>query len=119
MKVIHLKEVEGKENSGALFTAPVTMKAIEALKDNSPSVVYVSFPKGVRNKLHSHNNDQILIVTEGTGWLANESGKEPITVGDVAVIPAGEKHWHGATDDSAMTHIALSAGNTSVDIFEK
>lgn len=118
MKVIHLDDLEGAENSAALFTAPVTMKAIKAPKDNSPSVVYVSFPKGVRNKLHSHNNDQILIVTDGEGFLANESDKQKIAVGDVAVIPAGEKHWHGATDDSPMTHIALSAGNTSIEQFE-
>jgi quercetin dioxygenase-like cupin family protein len=60
-----------------------------------------------------------LIVTEGKGILATESERKEITVGDVAVIPAGEKHWHGATDDSAMTHIAISAANTSLEQFEQ
>jgi quercetin dioxygenase-like cupin family protein len=88
MKVYHLDDLEGQENSGALFTAPVSMKTVQSPKENSPSIVYVSFPKGVRNKLHTHTNDQILIVTEGKGILATESERKEITVGDVAVIPA-------------------------------
>src|SRR4051812_34325254 len=119
MQVIHLKDTEGKVNDASLFTAPVKMKAIKAPKENSPGIVYVSFPRGVRNKLHTHNNDQILIVTEGKGILANESEQHEITIGDAAVIPAGEKHWHGATDSSAMTHIAISAGNTSIEQIEQ
>jgi 4-carboxymuconolactone decarboxylase len=119
MRVIHLKDVEAKVNDAALFTAPVTMKTIESDKDNSPGIAYVSFPKGVRNKLHTHTNDQILIVTEGRGIIANESEQQEITLGDVVVIPAGEKHWHGATEDSAMTHIAISAAGTSINQIEQ
>jgi quercetin dioxygenase-like cupin family protein len=119
MKVIHLKNVEARVNDAALFTAPVTMKTIEAEKDNSLSIAYVSFPVGVRNKLHTHTNDQILIITEGNGIIANESEQQEITVGDVVVIPAGEKHWHGATENSAMTHIAISAAGTSIDQVEQ
>jgi 4-carboxymuconolactone decarboxylase len=119
MRVIHLKDVEAKVNDAALFTAPVTMKAIEANKDNSPSIAYVSFPQGVRNKLHTHTNDQILIVTEGRGIIADESEQQEITLGDVVVIPAGEKHWHGATENSAMIHITISAAGTALDQIEQ
>jgi quercetin dioxygenase-like cupin family protein len=119
MKVIHLNEVEGQENNSSLFTAPVSLKPIESEKENSPTIAYVSFPKGVRNKLHTHNNDQILVVTEGKGIVATESEQQEIAVGDVAVIPAGEKHWHGATDDSAMTHISIMAANSSLEQIEQ
>ncbi len=119
MKVIHLEDLPANENAGSLFTAPVSMKPIPAEKENSPSIVYVSFPKGVRNKLHTHTNDQILIVTEGKGLIATESDRQEIIPGDVVVIPASEKHWHGATDDSGMTHIAISAANTSINQVEQ
>jgi 4-carboxymuconolactone decarboxylase len=98
---------------------PYLLKPIESYKENSPSIAYVSFPKGVRNKLHTHNNDQVLVVTEGKGIIATEFEKQEITVGDVAVIPAGEKHWHGAIDDSSMTHISITAPQTSIDQIEE
>jgi quercetin dioxygenase-like cupin family protein len=118
MEVIHLNKIEAQENSTSLFTSPVSTKVVEAFKENSPTITYVSFPKGVRNKLHIHNNDQILVVTEGKGIVATESEQKEITVGDIAVIPAGEKHWHGAIEDSAMTHISITAPNTSIDQVE-
>jgi quercetin dioxygenase-like cupin family protein len=50
-----------------------------------------------------------LIVTSGCGWVQVESGlKEEIRPGDVIWFPAGEKHWHGATATSPMTHIAIA-----------
>jgi quercetin dioxygenase-like cupin family protein len=119
MKVLHLKDIEEKENSASLFTAPVTLQAIQAPKENSPGIAYVHFPDGVRNKLHTHNNDQILIVTEGSGKVATEQEEKDIAVGDLVIIPAGEKHWHGAVPGSPMTHIAISAAETSIEQVEK
>jgi quercetin dioxygenase-like cupin family protein len=119
MKVIHLSDEKKIENAGSLFTAPVTQQFIPTNKESSPTVVYVHFPKGVRNKLHTHDNEQILVVTEGTGIVATESEEQNIIVGDVVVIPAGEKHWHGATKDSEMTHIAISAARTSLTQIEE
>jgi quercetin dioxygenase-like cupin family protein len=49
-----------------------------------------------------------LIVTSGRGWVQNEGGpKEEICVGDVVLCPPREKHWHGATPSTAMTHLAI------------
>ena len=56
----------------------------------------VNFGKDVRNKFHAHDTDQILIVTAGRGYVATEKEKQEVSVGDVIVFPAGEKHWHGA-----------------------
>ncbi len=71
----------------------------------------VNFAPGARNKFHIHTSDQILYVTTGRGIIATETVQSEVTEGDTVFIPAGEKHWHGATPSSDFSHIAL----TSVD----
>ncbi|WP_338434030.1 cupin domain-containing protein [Ligilactobacillus saerimneri] len=74
----------------------------------------VSFEPACRNNWHIHHNGyQILIVTAGQGWY-QEAGK-PVRLlqsGDVVVIKAGVKHWHGATQNSWFTHLAVTKGNS-------
>ena len=65
----------------------------------------VCFGKGIRNKFHAHDAEQVLIVTEGRGIVATEDKESVVAVGDVVLIPAGEKHWHGATEDTEFSHI--------------
>jgi len=69
----------------------------------------VTFAPGARTVWHTHPAGQMLIVTAGQGWV-QEDGKERrvINPGDVVWIPAGVKHWHGATATSPMAHIALT-----------
>ena len=67
----------------------------------------VEFAAGARNKLHTHTSDQILYVTKGRGLVGTESETYEVEEGDTAFIPAGEKHWHGAAEDSDFAHIAL------------
>jgi quercetin dioxygenase-like cupin family protein len=56
----------------------------------------------------THPLGQTLIVTAGCGWVQREGGpNEEIHPGDVVWFPPGEKHWHGATPTTAMTHIAI------------
>jgi len=69
----------------------------------------VTFEPGARTAWHTHPLGQTLIVTFGTGWTQREGGSvEEIRPGDVIWIPAGEKHWHGATPTTAMSHIAIA-----------
>ncbi|MDQ0512203.1 (R)-mandelonitrile lyase [Ancylobacter amanitiformis] len=69
----------------------------------------VTFQPGARTAWHTHPLGQTLIVTAGHGWAQREGGpREEITVGDVIWFAPGERHWHGATTDSAMTHVAIS-----------
>jgi quercetin dioxygenase-like cupin family protein len=57
---------------------------------------------------HSHPAGQTLIVTSGTGWVQEWGGqKQAIQPGDVVWTPPGVKHWHGATANEGMTHIAM------------
>ncbi len=68
----------------------------------------VTFEPGARTAWHTHPLGQTLIVTAGCGWAQREGGPvQEIRPGDVVWFPPGEKHWHGATATTAMTHIAL------------
>jgi quercetin dioxygenase-like cupin family protein len=68
----------------------------------------VTFEPGARTAWHTHPLGQTLIVTAGRGWAQREGAPvEEIRPGDVVWIPPGEKHWHGATATTGMTHIAI------------
>lgn len=72
------------------------------------SVGRVTFEPGARTAWHTHPFGQTLIVTEGVGRIQRWGGPvEEIRPGDVVSIPPGTKHWHGASKDSAMTHLAI------------
>ena len=68
----------------------------------------VTFEPGARTNWHTHPLGQTLIVTAGQGWAQVWGGpREDIRPGDVVWFAPGEKHWHGATATTAVTHIAL------------
>jgi quercetin dioxygenase-like cupin family protein len=68
----------------------------------------VTFEPGARTAWHTHPLGQHLIVIAGCGWAQRWGGpREEIRPGDVVWFPPGEKHWHGATATTAMTHIAV------------
>jgi quercetin dioxygenase-like cupin family protein len=68
----------------------------------------VTFEPSARTAWHTHPLGQTLIVTAGCGWAQCEGGPvEEIHPGDVVWFSPGEKHWHGATPHTAMTHIAV------------
>ena len=68
----------------------------------------VTFEPGARSAWHTHPLGQILIVTSGSGWVQSEGQpKVDLRPGDVVWCPPNERHWHGATPTTAMTHIAI------------
>jgi quercetin dioxygenase-like cupin family protein len=82
----------------------------------------VTFEPAARTAWHTHPLGQTLIVTAGLGWAQREGGPvEEIRPGDVVWFPPGEKHWHGATPTTAMTHIAIqeALNGNAVDWLEK
>jgi quercetin dioxygenase-like cupin family protein len=82
----------------------------------------VTFAPGARTAWHTHPLGQTLIVTDGRGLAQREGGSiEEIRPGDVVWFPPGEKHWHGATPTTAMTHIAIQEAldGKTVDWLEK
>ena len=69
---------------------------------------HVTFEPGARTAWHTHPLGQTLLITSGAGWAQREGGPvEEIYPGDVVWFPPNEKHWHGATPTTAMTHIAI------------
>jgi len=68
----------------------------------------VTFEPGARTAWHTHPLGQTLIVTAGAGWVQLEGGLiQNIHPGDVVWFAPNEKHWHGATSTTALTHIAI------------
>ncbi|WP_121634554.1 cupin domain-containing protein [Tropicibacter alexandrii] len=91
------------------FTGTVRMDSL--FKADAPgraAGAHVTFEPGARTAWHTHPAGQTLIVTFGRGRVQRQGGPvEEITQGDVVWFPAGEKHWHGAAPDTAMSHIAI------------
>jgi quercetin dioxygenase-like cupin family protein len=83
---------------------------------------HVTFEPGARTAWHTHPLGQTLVVTSGRGWVQVWGGRvEEIHPGDVIWFPPDEKHWHGATPTTAMTHIAIQErlDGKAVDWMEK
>lgn len=73
------------------------------------SGVTVTFEPGARTHWHTHPLGQTLIIVSGHGRAQREGGPvEDLRPGDIVWFPPGEKHWHGAAADCAMTHIAIA-----------
>lgn len=69
----------------------------------------VTFDPGARTAWHTHPLGQTLLVVSGLGWVQREDGPvEEIRPGDIVWFAPGERHWHGATADTAMTHVAIA-----------
>jgi quercetin dioxygenase-like cupin family protein len=82
----------------------------------------VTFEPGARTAWHTHPLGQTLIITAGTGWVQRDGGPiEEVHPGDVVWFPPHEKHWHGATPTTGMTHTAIQekANGKYVDWMEK
>lgn len=119
MKVTKVAQVAREPQVSPLFTGSVTMQSIVGTELSKKfRITQVNFGRGVRNKFHSHTIEQILIVTEGKGIVATE--KEEITVvpGDVIFIPAGEKHWHGATKGATFSHLYVMSPDSKTTQLE-
>lgn len=104
--------------SGSVRVEPV-FQVGDPMRLNAGSV---TFEPGARTAWHTHPLGQTLIITAGLGWVQTEGGQiEEVRPGDVVWFPPGEKHWHGATPATAMTHIAVqeSLNGKNVDWMEK
>jgi quercetin dioxygenase-like cupin family protein len=92
------------------FTGAVRIDS--RFQGTSPASVgggHVTFEPGARTAWHTHPLGQTLIVTSGYGWVQIAGGpKEEIRPGDIVWFAPGEKHWHGATATTAMSHIAIA-----------
>jgi quercetin dioxygenase-like cupin family protein len=119
MKKVTMSSVEKTKApmTGGLMTGTQVWRQAILNPDDSTNFNFaiVAFDAGSRNKFHKHSGDQILIVTEGTGIVANDTDSLTVTEGDVIVIPAGENHWHGAPDATSMAHITVTVKGSETE----
>ena len=118
MRVVRIDDVDKEASAGPLFTGSDVTRQTLLPDSKEYNFNVVNFGKGVRNKFHAHDHEQILIVTAGEGIIATEKEEKIIKVGDIVLIPAGEKHWHGATEDSEFAHIYVSRLGTKLTQLE-
>jgi quercetin dioxygenase-like cupin family protein len=110
MKILRNGSQKSIAGPSAWFTGNVRIDPL-LLSAESPAkstCAYVTFEPGARTAWHTHPLGQTLIITAGHGRVQRENGEiEEVHPGDVVWFPAGEKHWHGASPDTAMTHVAI------------
>jgi len=77
----------------------------------------VTFEPGARTRWHQHPVGQLLVITAGRGRVASWGGPvQDVSVGDTVWIEAGEKHWHGASRDTAMSHLAVTEAENGIAV---
>ena len=110
MKITRSGSQPSQPGPANYFTGKVRIDA--PFKGSEPARVggaTVTFEPGARTAWHTHPLGQTLIVIQGRGWLQEVGGEiQEMNQGDIVWIPEGVKHWHGATPDTAMTHIAIA-----------
>jgi quercetin dioxygenase-like cupin family protein len=118
MQIANIGKIAKEPFSSPLFTGSDVSRQTLATESQEYNCNVVNFGRGVRNKFHSHDHEQILIITSGKGIVATDTEEKVVTVGDVVIIPAGEKHWHGATEDSEFSHIFVTRIGTQLTQLE-
>ena len=109
MKVIKISDVEAQEATTNVLSGKVTSQSIVSEGKDGLSIGVVNFSKGTVRDFGAHTFDQVLYVTEGSGIIATETEEVTVTPGTFVFIPAGEKHRHGTTKDSAFSHITIKS----------
>ncbi len=119
MKIVKMNKIPKESYIHPIFTGPDVTRQTLLPESKEFNVTIVNFGKGVRNKLHTHDSDQILIITAGKGIVATEKEEKVVAVGDIVLFRAGEKHWHGATEDSTFSHIYVTRAGSETKIVGK
>ncbi len=94
----------GKVNVKTLIDKPLGAKEIKS--------AIVTFAPDARIKMHVHDHEQVLYIMSGKGIVANEQEEHVAIPGMIFFIPAGEKHWHGATKESSFSHLYIYNSKT-------
>jgi quercetin dioxygenase-like cupin family protein len=109
MEIRRVRSQSSTKGTADWFTGTVRIDPLfEAPEPARVRVASVTFEPGARTAWHTHPLGQMLIVTSGLGWTQRQGGAvEEIRQGDVVWFAPNEKHWHGATPTTAMTHTAI------------
>jgi quercetin dioxygenase-like cupin family protein len=117
VRVVRVTKAGRKRSDFPIFVGEVDYQSVIGEESHDLSLSEVTFKRGAVNKPHVHSTDQILVVTDGEGFVATDDEDRDMSIGDVAFIPANTKHWHGARPGKDMTHWSI-LGNGKTTIVE-
>lgn len=115
MKAIKVSEAPSEDTGGGVFVGGnVNVKTLIDKRTGADEIksAIVTFSPGARTKMHVHDHEQILYIVSGKGIVANEQEEHAAIPGMIFFIPAGEKHWHGATHESSFSHLYVYNSKT-------
>jgi quercetin dioxygenase-like cupin family protein len=96
------------------FSGPVFVQSLnDASETKDLEILAVFFEAGARTKPHTHTTDQLLYFLEGEGAVGTQTERRRYRRGGMAIIPANEWHWHGATPTSGTCHLSIRPGGPS------
>lgn len=110
MEIVKNKNLDSIKGPEEWFTGNVRIDPLFNQKKNitKAAAATVTFEPGSRTAWHTHPAGQTLIITSGLGWVQKEGEPiETVQPGDVVWFAPNEKHWHGASANKAMSHIAI------------
>ena len=106
MNLHHVSPEAAVSGGSEYFIGEVRVQPIVGAAEGI-DIVVVRFSAGARTYLHAHHVPQVLHCIEGRGVLATETQRNVVGPGDIVHVPAGEMHWHGATEGSAFVHLSI------------
>jgi quercetin dioxygenase-like cupin family protein len=115
MKAIKLNEAPSEVTDGGIFeggSVNVKMLIDKPLGAEEIKSAIVTFSAGARTKVHVHDHEQVIYIISGKGIVANEHEEHIAVPGMIFFIPAGEKHWHGATQEGPFSHLYVYNSKT-------
>jgi quercetin dioxygenase-like cupin family protein len=114
MQVVKVNRRQAELPDRPHFSGTVHMQhLVRSEQDGKPELLAVFFDPGARTIPHVHSTDQVLHILEGEGIVATEHETRVVNPGDIAIIPAGTWHWHGATRSAAMCHLSIKVSGPS------
>ncbi|MDQ1280394.1 MAG: hypothetical protein QG670_1657 [Thermoproteota archaeon] len=114
MKIIEKKAFQVEKRTSGMFTGTIDMISLinKDMGSKDLQIINVIFPPGVKSNFHFHDHDQVLYALEGNGFFTTDNEERKVTKGDIVLIPGGEKHSHGATEDSAFSMLNILVADT-------
>jgi quercetin dioxygenase-like cupin family protein len=109
MRVVRASE--GTTNRGTTFTGETWQtRLLPEQEPDGTTAGVVRFEDGSRTNWHIHPGEQVLYILEGEGRVGTATEEQQVGPGDIVVLPARQRHWHGAAAGKHMTHLAVSLG---------
>jgi quercetin dioxygenase-like cupin family protein len=114
VKVTHIDPAQAEPQVAPSFIGRVLAQPLVAEEARLLRLGAITFEDGARTRVHRHDYDQVLLITQGAGILATRSRQHRVGPGDVVFVPAGEAHWHGAQPGASMSHVSINFVGTTV-----